>query len=318
MSDVAVLHEAALRRLVPIDLELIDAIEASFVALAAGTVVMPPVLHMDLPAINAELDVKTAWMPGVPGFAVKISAGFFDNPARGLPSLGGLMAVMDAATGRPRALLLDNGYLTDARTAAAGAVAARQLARPDASRVVVIGTGLQARLQVQALALVRSLSRIVVWGRDATKARAAADDLQAILDVPSAPASDLAAEVPGADIIVCTTSSRTPLLFADAIRPGMHVTAMGSDAPGKQEVDASLLASTDLLVCDRHAQAVRLGELQHASSADQARAVELGLLLAQRSGRRDTRQTTLCDLTGLGVQDTAIAALALARAGEGA
>ena len=126
---ITAVTEAELRRLVSLDLTTVDVIEAAFATLARGGVQMPPILSMHLPELNAELDVKTAYVPGLSGFAVKISPGFFDNPARGLPSTSGLMVVLSSQTGRVRAVLLDNGYLTDIRTAAAGGVAARWLAK---------------------------------------------------------------------------------------------------------------------------------------------------------------------------------------------
>jgi ornithine cyclodeaminase len=124
---VTVLTENELRQCVELDAQVIDAIADAFTALAQGRVVMPPVLHMDLPDAHGEVDVTTAWIPGLPGFAIKVSPGFFDNPRRGLPSLSGMMMLLSAKTGRLEALHLDNGSLTDLRTAAAGAVAARHL-----------------------------------------------------------------------------------------------------------------------------------------------------------------------------------------------
>ena len=130
---------------------------------------MPPILHMALPEANGEVDVKTAWLPGLPSFALKVSPGFFDNPKRGLPSLSGMMMLLSAETGRLEALHLDNGWLTDLRTAAAGAVAARHLARADARIAGVLGAGIQARIQIEALTLVRPIERVLVWARDASQ-----------------------------------------------------------------------------------------------------------------------------------------------------
>ncbi len=175
---VTILTEAELRRAIGLDLELVDAIADAFSALASGTVVMPPVLHMALAAVNGEVDVKTAWIPGLPSFAIKVSPGFFDNPKQGLPSLSGMMMLLSATTGRLEALHLDNGYLTDLRTAAAGAVAARHLARADARIAGVLGAGLQARLQIEALSLVRPLERVLVWARASADAEAYADEMR--------------------------------------------------------------------------------------------------------------------------------------------
>src|SRR5690606_1509787 len=121
--EIKILTETELRALVKLDLEAIDVVERAFRALGSGDVVMPPILSMAIPEANGEVDVKTAYIRGFDGFAIKVSPGFFNNPALGLPSLNGLMILFSAKTGLVEALLLDNGYLTDIRTAAAGAVA---------------------------------------------------------------------------------------------------------------------------------------------------------------------------------------------------
>jgi ornithine cyclodeaminase len=313
---IAILTEADLRRVVGPDLELIDAIEDAFSALAAGDVVMPPILHMAIAAANGEVDIKTAYVPGLPSFAIKVSPGFFDNPKRGLPSLSGMMMLLSAETGRLEALHLDNGYLTDLRTAAAGAIAARHLARADAHVAGVLGAGLQARLQIEALNLVRPLERVLVWARDGAKAEAYADEMSGRLGIDVSPVGSAERLVLEADVVVTTTPSPAPLVVADWLHPGLHITAMGSDSASKNELHPAVLQRADLLVCDRRSQSAALGELHHAprQGADLA-VVELGeITLGAVSGRRDAGQITVCDLTGTGVQDTAIALLAWRKA----
>ncbi|WP_374634206.1 ectoine utilization protein EutC [Paracoccus sp. (in: a-proteobacteria)] len=316
MSDALILSEDQLRARIALDETAIDVIEAAFATLAQGGVRMPPILSMHLPDRNAELDVKTAYVPGLSGFAVKISPGFFDNPARGLPSTSGLMVVLSRETGRVRAVLLDNGYLTDVRTAAAGGVAARHLSRPESSRAAIFGAGLQARMQLQALRLVRPISQAVIWARDAARAQRLAADLGGDgLQVRAEPDPERAAA--SADIIVTTTPASQPILRADWLRPGQHITAMGSDQPGKNELDPHCLSRADLYVADRLSQTRILGELRAALAAgtapEPAATAELGQIIAgQRPGRRSPDQITIADLTGTGVQDTAIATHALA------
>ena len=231
--SIRILAEAELRRLVTLDRDVLAAVEHGFRALAGGSVVMPPILSMAIEDANGEVDVKTAYVPGVPSFAIKVSPGFFDNPKIGLPSTSGLMVLFSATTGRVEALLLDNGYLTDVRTAAAGAVAAQHLARPDATRAAILGTGLQARMQLRALMLVRPLRGAVIWGRNATKAAAVAGEMAEELDIDVTAEADAATAVAEADIIVTTTPARTPVLRAEWLHAGQHVTAMGSDQEGK-------------------------------------------------------------------------------------
>ena len=317
--EVSILTEGELRGLVRLDLAAVDVVERAFAALASGAVVMPPILSMAIPEANGEVDVKTAYIPGFDGFAIKVSPGFFDNPKLGLPSVNGMMVLLSSRTGLVEALLLDNGYLTDIRTAAAGAVAARHLARPDARVAAIFGAGVQAALQLRALTLVRPIREARIWARDEVKAAALAERLARELGIAVRAVADPREAVAGADVVVTTTPAESPILMAQWISPGQHVTAMGSDAGHKNEIDPALVAGADLYVADSLAQTRLLGELNHAVAAGLAAAdaafPELGAVVAgQARGRAGARDITLTDLTGTGVQDTAIATLARSRA----
>lgn len=319
MTKMKILTETELRRIVPLDLEAIACVEDAFHALATKAVVMPPILRLDMPEQRAEVDVKTAYVPGLDGFAIKISPGFFNNPAIGLPSTNGLMVLFSTKTGLVQAVLLDNGYLTDVRTAAAGAVAARHLSRPDAGVAAIFGAGMQARLQLEALSLVRPIREARIWARDAAKAEAVAAELTLKLGFPVHAKVDGRAAVDGADIIVTTTPSETPVLKAEWLQPGQHVTAMGSDAEHKNEIEPAVITGAGLYVADSLKQTRRLGELRHAIEAglvtEGTGFPELGEIVAGRKpGRSGPEQITVADLTGTGIQDTAIATLAAARA----
>ncbi|MEQ9260165.1 MAG: cyclodeaminase [Roseovarius sp.] len=320
-NDIRILTEGELREVVRLDLELVDVIEQAFAALAGGEVVMPPILSMDLPAANGEVDVKTAYIPGFDGFAIKVSPGFFDNPKLGLPSLNGLMILFSAQTGLVKALFLDNGYLTDLRTAAAGAVAARHLAPSDVATAGVLGTGVQARLQMQAAHLVRPFERMLVWGRDPEKAAACAADIGAALGIEAEIVSDPAQLVRESQLVVTTTPAREPVLKAEWLHPGLHITAMGSDQEGKNEIEAAALAQADLYVADRGSQTENLGELRSALEAGLwtgGPPVELGdVITKRREGRRSERDIIIADLTGTGAQDTAIASHVAAKLAGG-
>ena len=320
-NDIRIMTEAELREVVALDLELVDVIEAAFAALAGGEVVMPPILSMDLPVANGEVDVKTAYIPGFEGFAIKVSPGFFDNPKLGLPSLNGLMILFSAQTGLVKALFLDNGYLTDIRTAAAGAVAARHLAPEVVKTAGVIGTGVQARLQMQAAHLVRPFERVIVWGRDEQKAAECAKDLKNSLGVEAEIVSDPAQLVAESQLVVTTTPAREPVLKAEWLHPGLHVTAMGSDQEGKNEVEAKALVAADLYVADRGSQTEKLGELRSAIAAGLwtgGAPVELGDVITKKAaGRKAAGDITIADLTGTGAQDTAIASHVAAKLAGG-
>lgn len=317
-SPVTILTESDLRELVPLDLAAVDCVEDAFRALATLPVAMPPILRLDIPEHRGEVDVKTAYVPGLASFAIKISPGFFGNPDIGLPSTNGMMVVLSAHTGLVEALLLDNGYLTDVRTAAAGAVAARHLARADAHVAAIIGAGMQARMQLRALALVRPLSSARIWARDEARASALAAEMTALLNIPVTAAETVEKAVSGADVVVTTTPSEVPLLEDRMIHAGQHITAMGSDAEHKTEIAPALVARA-MNVADRLTQTRQFGELHHAIAAGAVDAAaqfpELGQIVAgQSAGRIGPEQITLADLTGTGIQDTAIAALAVSRA----
>ena len=295
-----------------------EVIRAAFAADGERRTHVPPVINLDIPSARGEFHIKTAYIEGVPHIAVKVASGFYDNPSRGLPSGSGLMAIFDAATGMPSALLLDNGFLTDIRTGAAGAVAAGQLAVDRVTTVGVIGSGVQARHQVRCLRIVRPFTRLIAWSPTRARLEAYCAEMQREgCDVVAAATAEEVCRT--ADVLITTTPSREPIVRAEWLRPGMHVTAVGSDSPGKQELDAHCLVRADLVVTDRTSQCAAFGELKHAIdagllSADRIHG-ELGELVAGRKpGRTSEDQITIADLTGVGFQDTAIASAAL-RAG---
>jgi ornithine cyclodeaminase len=318
MPRLLVLTEADLRAAVTLDLNAGHCVENACLALATKLVVMSPILRLDIPEHRGEVDVKTAYVPGLDGFALNVSPGFFNNPKLGLPSLNGLMILFSARSGLVDPLLLDNGYLTDVRTAAAGAVAARHLSRSDARSVAVFGAGVQARRQLEALQLVRPIEHATISARDFGRADVVARDLARKLGLPVTAISDPEAACREADIIVTTTPAGAPILKNEWLSAGQHVTAMGSDAEHKNEIDPALIARA-VYVGDSLKQTRRLGELHHAVAAglvpEQQGFAELGQVIAGLAqGRKGPADMTLCDLTGTGVQDTAIATLAYARA----
>ncbi|AVA24256.1 ectoine utilization protein EutC [Rhizobium sp. NXC24] len=319
MRSMMILTEHQLRKLVSLDLEAVRCVEEAFRTLATKSVVMPPILRLDIVEHRGEVDVKTAYVPDLDGFAIKISPGFFGNPDLGLPSTNGLMILLSSRTGLVQALLLDNGYLTDVRTAAAGAVASMRLARKDSSVAAVFGAGMQARLQLQALMLVRPIQEARIWARDNSRAAKTARELSDQLGISVTACRSGKEAVAGAHVIITTTPAYRPILEAQWLEPGQHITAMGSDAEHKNEVEPQAIARADLYVADSLAQTRRLGELHHAIAAgavaEEQVFPELGQITAGTiAGRTNDNQITIADLTGTGIQDTAIANLAFARA----
>jgi len=307
--------EAAVR----LDREALAAVEAGFAALGRGEVVQPPILSMAIEEANGEVDVKTAHIRGAERFAIKVSPGFFDNPKIGLPSLNGLMMVFSAKTGLVDAVLFDEGYLTAVRTALAGAIAAKHLSREASRRVAVLGAGEQAELQVRALQLVRDIDTVDVWARHRESAEAYAERMRA--QGLSVNVHDSVREACAqADIIVTTTPAREPILTAQDLPEGVHVTAMGSDSPEKRELDEEVMIRADAFVCDTRAQSRTNGELKafvkpgESEASAPFKVYELGQVIAENQRLRvSDASITVCDLTGTGVQDTAIAAFALQR-----
>ena len=288
----------------------------AFRADGEGRTHVPPVINLEIPRARGEFHIKTAHIEGVPHIAVKVASGFYDNPAKGLPSGSGMMALFDASTGLPVALLLDNGFLTDIRTGAAGAIAADYLAAASINTVGVIGSGIQARHQVRCLRAVRPFARVLAWSPSREHLDAYCTEMNAegytTLAVESA--ERVCAE---ADVLITATPSREPIVKADWIREGMHITALGSDSPGKVELEPDVLDRADLVVVDRYGQCAAFGELKRALDAALLTRHdvhgELGEIVAgKKLGRTSDGQITVADLTGVGFQDTAIASAAFA------
>ena len=291
--------------------DLIPIIEDAFKSLSKGKTVMPPIMRIDIEKYHGESDIKAAYVEGLDSFAIKIASGFFDNPKLGLPSSNGLMVLLDSETGVIKSVLLDEGYLTDTRTAIAGAIAAKYLSNEDASNLGIIGAGIQARLQLKAILLVRKINKINLWARDKVKVDEFIDSLKDLnIDVNiSDSCKDLASS---SDIIITTTPSKKPLLEFDWIKKGTHITAMGSDAEQKNELHPAMIKLCDKYIPDNQPQTTILGELHHAIKENiispDHKFDDLGSIIIDPSlGRKNKEDITICDLTGTGVQDTAIA-----------
>lgn len=317
MSEgIIVLSEQELRKFVTLDTEVIEKVEIGFAQLAAGNATVPPIMMLPVPEKDGEVDIKSAFIKGLPSMAVKIASGFFQNPDIGLPSQSGQMLVVSAQTGFLEAVLLDNGYLTQVRTAAAGAIAAKYLAPDGVDTVGVVGCGVQARFQMEALMLVKPYKKIVMYSIDNEERKQAfVKDMKARLGVEVESAASGAEMASQCGIIVTTTPARKGYFEADWVHPGLHITSMGSDAEDKQELKGAVFAKADIIVCDLKSQSFRLGELRGAKEegfvTDKTEVLEIGEIInSKKSARTSADQVTICDLTGVGVQDTMIALMA--------
>lgn len=285
--------------------EVIERMRDALIANSRGECDTPMPMHLDIAAEDGEVHMKSSYRRGGRYFALKIASSFPHNVERGLPAGNGMMMLCSAGTGEPVALLQDAGHLTDARTAAVAAMVARELGRSDAV-LGIIGTGIQARLEAQMHAEVLPLEQIWIWGRTPARVEECRNDLSALLPKARVSIAGSPAEVARqAKLIVTATASRQPLLNVADIQPGTHISAVGSDSPGKQELDPAILRRAALLLVDSLKQCEKLGELQHALS-ERGRALEIGTYCESRP-LWDRDGVSICDFTGLGVEDLYIA-----------
>jgi ornithine cyclodeaminase len=290
--------------------ELIEEIAQGFIDYTAGRVVVPPVGYLGFTEPTGDVHLKYGYVKGGDVFVIKVAAGFPQNSERGLPTGDGCMLVFSSHTGFLLAVLLDRSRLTDLRTAVAGAVAARALAPSSVARIGIIGTGVQARLQPLMLKHVTECREIGLYGRSTERAQSCAAYLElAGFRVHLCASAEEVAE--SSQVIVTTTASRAAHFRAAAVQPGTHITAVGADAPGKQELDSALFARAEVVVADSIAQCADHGDLAPALASGDItlhRVRELGSVLANPAlGRTSDEEISIADLTGVAVQDIVIA-----------
>lgn len=313
MEPIYILSEEELKSIVHLDDSIIEAIEKGFSELQKGNATVPPIMMIPVPEKTGEVDIKSAFISGISRMAIKVASGFFENNKLGLPSASGQMLVLSSETGFLDGVLLDNGYLTQVRTGAAGAVAAKYLAPKDCSNAGVIGSGTQARFQMRGLALVRDVKKIRMFSLDPVEVRDAyVEEMSAEMGIEVVKAGSAEEVVRESSVVVTTTPARKGYIKAEWLHPGLHITAMGADTEEKNELEAAVLGRADLLACDLKSQVFRLGEMRSGIEAgvisEDSPIIELGEFVnGLHPGRGDEKQITVCDLTGVGVQDTMIA-----------
>jgi ornithine cyclodeaminase len=297
------------------DIDVIGEIERGFIALSAGKVEIPPVGELLFPKENGEFHIKYGAVHGDDVFVVKLATGFFNNPRLGLPPFSGCMLVLSAKTGKVLSILLEEGELTNHRTAAAGAVVARHLAPHRLEVIGICGSGVQARMQAEYLRRVTQCRTLVLWARDAERAAQAVHDI-ARMGYSARLAASPEEVASSAQLIVTTTAAHEPYLPAHCIKPGTHITAMGSDTPEKNEIDPAILQRAALVVADSIPQCLLRGEIRAAIAAGTLRrenVVELGNVITGKARRHSPDDITVADLTGVAVQDIMIAKAVVAR-----
>lgn len=292
------------------NLSFIDRIEAGFAAYSRGEVVVPPVGELSFEQPPGDTHIKYGYIKNSDIFVIKIASGFYDNPQLGLPSNSGLMLVFSQRTGELQSILLDEGYLTDVRTAVAGQVAAKYLGPSNITGIGVFGTGIQAKMQVSYLKEITDCRQVVAWGRSQERL----DAYKAIMEKDgfcvqtTQNAEEAAAQC---NFLVTTTPSKQPYLFEQMIKSGTHITAMGSDTSDKQELETRILKKADILVADSIPQCLERGEISKALQDKQILEndiIEIGDIINGTSeGRSNNQQISIADLTGVAVQDIQIA-----------
>ena len=312
-----VISEQDARALVSVE-EAISAVERSFAAMARGVARNYPVVRELVGYQDAVFGVKTGCDTSAPILGLKAGGYWPHNLAKALTNHQSSTLLFDPETGRASALVSAN-YLTGVRPGAASAIATKYLSRPDSSVLGIIGTGVQSTYQLRATLAVRTLRKVYAWDPSpenlVTFGRTVAE-----LGLEYAPQTNCQAVATNADILITVTPSQRALVEKSWVRPGTHISAMGADTKGKQELDAALVASAALFV-DEAAQAITIGECQHAYNAglitEQSFRGSIGAVIAGLcEGRRTAQEITLFDGTGVALQDLVVADLAVRLAAE--
>lgn len=308
-SSVAVLSLPTIQEYLK-TVDLIPLIESGFVAYSLGKAVVPPVGELIFENPPGETHIKYGYIKQQPYYVVKIASGFCENTKLGLPSSQGVMLLFSQQTGALQCVLLDEGYLTDIRTVIASMITLKYLAPASVERVGIIGTGTQAKLQLEFLHLVCNCKNITICGRTTESARAFQNHFKNS-EYHIQIANSISELAESCNVIITTTTSREPLLNGSQIRKGTHITALGSDTADKIELDPTIIKHADIVVSDSIPQSQSRGEIFQArnrQSLDTTKLIELGTIIHNPTlGRSNDTQITVADLTGVAVQDIMIA-----------
>ncbi len=284
-------------------------IEKGFMAYSCGQAVVPPIGELSFNNPPGDVHIKYGYISKDKYYVIKIASGFWENHRYEIPNGQGMMILFNQKTGVPEAILNDEAILTDIRTAVAGQICASIMAN-DIKCIGVIGTGVQARLQVEYLKKITDCRDIIVWGRNEDKVRKYSSDMKSkgFKCFPISSVKDLCKQC---NLIISATASKTPIILKDHIQQGTHITAVGADAIGKRELGNGVINLANTVVADSIAQCVERGEISYALSKKEIKVdqiFELGnILLGKSKGRVNKDHITIADLTGVAVQDIQIA-----------
>ena len=289
-------------------MDINDAMRNAFIEYSNGNAVIPPVGELIMQQPPGEVHIKYGYIKGGSHYVIKIASGFPNNQKENIKPGQGMMLLFDIQTGMPEAILIDDANLTDIRTAIAGAITSQALSNQGLESFTIIGTGVQARYQAIHVSQLMKIEKVRVWGRDPAKAYQLREDLP---DLDVNIEEDIEKLIKESGLIITTTSSKEPLIQSDWVKPGTHITAVGSDTPEKCELDPNILSMADLVVADSLEQNLIRGEIHQAvkrSIINSESIVELGEIFAGLNpGRTNDDSITVADLTGVAVQDLVIA-----------
>ena len=290
------------------NIDVVTAIEKGFIQYSNGKTVVPPVAELLFENPPGDVHIKYGYIKNDEYYVIKIASGFYENPKLGIASSQGMMLLFNQKTGELTAILLDEGYLTNIRTAAAGALVAKYFAPKKIKAIGIIGTGIQGRLQLQYLQKNTPCKRVWIWDINPEFAKKYKEELKSDFDIHIA--ENTAEVAQNCNLIVTTTPAENPLLFAKDIQKGTHITAVGSDISDKQELESEILKKADIVIADSIPQSKSRGEIYRAiknGAISYDNVKELGTAIQNKSlCRTDENQITVTDLTGVAVQDIMI------------
>jgi alanine dehydrogenase len=311
------LTEADVKALLPMD-DLIPSMASALSDFSAKKVTQPLRTVLTVGEQHAFYGVMPAYIPGTPALGTKLVTVFGGNTQRGLPTHLAMIVLLDPETGALLALM-DGRYITEARTSAVSAVSVQQLAREDASVLAIIGSGVQARSHLEAIARVRNLTEVRVWSRTPARVDAFVTGMQPHTQARIRSAASCEEAVRDAAIVALTTASKEPVVRTEWIAEGAHICAVGACRPSEREMDSALVARAALYVDSREAALAEAGDIVLAISDGAIAAThikgELGEVLSQDvPGRTGAEQVTIFKSLGMAVEDVAAAHLVYERA----
>ena len=290
------------------DIDVIDLMKDAFIQYSIGNSIIPPVGELIFENPPGDVHIKYGYIKGDNLYVIKIASGFYENHKLGLPSGQGLMLLFSQKTGQLESILLDDGHLTNIRTAAAGALAVKCFSSNKTGSIGIIGSGVQARLQLEYIQKNSPCNKVFLWGRNKKKIQEFYLEIKNNykVEITSSP-RDLARK---SNIIVTTTASEFPLLKSNDIKSGSLIVAIGSDTENKQELDSEILRDASLVITDSISQSKSRGEIFKALTKgviNEKQVMEFGNAIQNKNLNRINNKTVVVDLTGVAVQDVAIA-----------